>query len=421
MLCLHNTNPAHPFTAQFCAMRTAAAAASSHLVTLPSWHDKRLHNNLHPACCVKLRTKDHHQVVAMNRNKASKFGCNSTTRRICRRCNRQVVFSKAGVSLQEGFGSFREDEGSWHSSLTSGVVEKLEAFYRFSRPHTVIGTVIGITSVSLLPLQTSSEIFPAFVLGLIKAVVPSVCMNIYVVGLNQLFDVEIDKVNKPTLPLASGEFSMATGVTIVAASLITSFYLGVKFQSPPLLAALLISFLLGSAYSVELPLMRWKRHAFLAASCILIVRAVVVQLAFFIHMQKFVLGKPVAITRTLVFATAFMCFFSAVIALFKDIPDLDGDRDFGIQSFTVKLGQEKVFWVCVQLLLVAYGAGVLMGFSSPCLSSKIITVAGHSTLAVMLWLQAQSVDLTTNTSITSFYMFIWKLFYAEYFLIPFIR
>ncbi|CAI0416533.1 unnamed protein product [Linum tenue] len=361
-------------------MRTAAAA-SSHLVTLPSWHDKRLHNNLHPACCVKLRTKDHHQVVAMNRNesrlhKASKFGCNSATRGICRRCSRQVVFSKAGVSLQEGFGSFREDEGSWHSSLTSGVVEKLEAFYRFSRPHTVIGTVIGITSVSLLPLQTSSEISPAFVMGLIKAVVPSVCMNIYVVGLNQLFDVEIDKVNKPTLPLASGEFSMATGVTIVAASLITSIYMGVKFQSPPLLAALLISFLLGSAYSVELPLMRWKRHAFLAASCILIVRAVVVQLAFFIHMQKFVLGKPVAITRTLVFATAFMCFFSAVIALFKDIPDLDGDRDFGIQSFTVKLGQEKV--------------------------------AGHSTLAVMLWLQAQSVDLTTNTSITSFYMFIWK-------------
>ncbi|CAI0415279.1 unnamed protein product [Linum tenue] len=325
-------------------MRTGAAAASSHLVTLPSWHDRRLHNNLHPACCVKLRTKAHHQVVAMNRNEsrlheASKFGCNSATRGICRRCNRQVVFSKAGVSLQEGFGSLQEDEGS-------GVVEKLEAFYRFSRPHTVIGTVIGITSVSLLPLQTSSEISPAFVMGLIKAVVPSVCMNIYVVGLNQLFDVEIDKVNKPTLPLASGEFSMATGVTIVAASLIT------------------------------LPLMRWKRHAFLAASCILIVRAVVVQLAFFIHMQKFVLGKPVAITRTLVFATAFMCFFSAVIALFKDIPDLDGDRDFGIQSFTVKLGQEKV--------------------------------AGHSTLAVMLWLQAQSVDLTTNTSITSFYMFIWK-------------
>ncbi|CAI0378683.1 unnamed protein product [Linum tenue] len=44
---------------------------------------------------------------------------------------------------------------------------------------------------------------------------------------------------------------------------------GVQFQSPLLLPALLISFLFGSAYSIELPLMRWKRHAFLVASCIL--------------------------------------------------------------------------------------------------------------------------------------------------------
>lgn len=78
-------------------------------------------------------------------------------------------------------------------------------------------------------------------------------MNIYVVGLNQLFDVEIDKVcfnpnlscvllrfcilrkdddyilrlqvNKPTLPLASGEFSMSTGVVLVAASCIMVFSL----------------------------------------------------------------------------------------------------------------------------------------------------------------------------------------------------
>lgn len=35
----------------------------------------------------------------------------------------------------------------------------------------------------------------------------------------------------------------------------------------------------------QVPLLRWKRHAFLAASCILFVRAILVQLAFFAHMQ----------------------------------------------------------------------------------------------------------------------------------------
>ncbi|KAJ9167680.1 hypothetical protein P3X46_019294 [Hevea brasiliensis] len=315
-----------------------------------------------------------------------------------------------------------KDGDSWSSSMWSSIIKHLNSLYQFSRPHTVIGTIIGITSVSLLPVETILDLSPRFFMGLLKALVPSVLMNIYVVGLNQLFDVEIDKVNKPYLPLASGNFSIETGIIIVAACLLLSLAMGIMFQSPPLLAALLISFALGSVYSIELPFLRWKKHAFLAASCILIARAMVVQLAFFVHIQKFVLGKPIVICRSLVFATAFMCFFSAVIALFKDIPDVDGDRDFGIQSFSLSLGQEKVFWLCVNMLLLAYGAAVAVGtFSPSLLPIKLVTMVGHSTIAWILWRQAQSVDLNSKYSITSFYMFIWKLFYVEYFLIPFVR
>ncbi|KAK1549974.1 hypothetical protein Q3G72_011579 [Acer saccharum] len=289
------------------------------------------------------------------------------------------------VTLQDGYVSKPDDDNNL-KSFQDFLCKNLNAFYRFSRPHTVIGTIIGITSVSLLPVETLADLSPTFFMGLFKALVPSVLMNIYVVGLNQLFDVEIDKVNKPDLPLASGDFTKETGMTIVSTFLLMSLAMGIMFQSPPLFLALLISFLLGSAYSVELPFLRWKRHAFLAASCILIVRAIVVQLAFFIHIEKYVLGKPVVITRSLVFATAFMCFFSAVIALFKDIPDVDGDRDFGIQSFSVSLGQERVFWLCVKMLLLAYGAAIMVGASSSFLPSKLVT-----------------------------------LFYAEYLLIPFVR
>ncbi|KAL1333453.1 probable homogentisate phytyltransferase 1, chloroplastic isoform X4 [Arachis ipaensis] len=49
-----------------------------------------------------------------------------------------------------------------------------------------------------------------------QAMVAALFMNIYIVGLNQLSDIEIDKINKPYLPLASGEYSVGTGVTIVA-------------------------------------------------------------------------------------------------------------------------------------------------------------------------------------------------------------
>ena len=53
-------------------------------------------------------------------------------------------------------------------------------------------------------------------------------------------------------------------------------------------------------------------------------RAVMVQLGFFFHMKQ-ALGYPAVITRPLLFAMGFMLFFSIVIALFKDIPDVRGD------------------------------------------------------------------------------------------------
>nr|KYP34172.1 hypothetical protein KK1_044902 [Cajanus cajan] len=155
--------------------------------------------------------------------------------------------------------------------------------------------------------------------------------------------------------------------------------------------------------------------------CILAVRAIIVQLAFFLHMQTFVYKRPAMFPRSLIFATAFMGFFSVVIALFKDIPDIEGDKIFGIRSFSVRLGQKRVFWICVSLLQMAYGVALLMGASSCNLWSKIITGLGHCLLASILWYHANSVDLKSKAAITSFYMFIWKLFYAEYFIIPLVR
>ncbi|XP_074274251.1 homogentisate geranylgeranyltransferase, chloroplastic-like [Silene latifolia] len=337
--------------------------------------------------------------------------------------NKQLVKRRVLRRLSRPFtpeASFTNDDDKF-SSFFNHIPKQLDVFYRFSRPHTIIGTLIGVTSVSLLPLESMSDLSHKFFMGWLKTLVPAILMNIYVVGLNQLFDIEIDKVNKPNLPLASGEFTMTVASTIVFICCISSFAIGFASQSPPLIMALLICFFLGSAYSVDLPLLRWKKQPFLAASCIVIVRAMTLQVAFFIHVQRYVLGKTITLTQPVIIATSFMCFFVTVIALFKDIPDIDGDRNFGIQSFSVSLGKEKVFWLCIKLLLVAYGSVVALGATSPSSLTNIITIFGHSILALILWVRAQYVNLNDNVSITSFYMFIWKLFYAEYFLIPFVR
>lgn len=238
----------------------------------------------------------------------------------------------------------------------------------------LLAQALSILSVSLLAVEKLSDLSPLFFTGVLQAVVAALFMNIYIVGLNQLSDIEIDKINKPYLPLASGEYSFATGVAIVASFSVLSFWLGWVVGSWPLFWALFISFVLGTAYSINLPMLRWKRFAVIAAMCILAVRAVIVQLAFFLHIQTHVFKRPALFSRPLIFATGFMSFFSVVIALFKDIPDIEGDKVFGIRSFSVRLGQERVFWICVTLLEMAYGVALLVGAASPSLWSKIITV-----------------------------------------------
>ncbi|XP_034200592.1 homogentisate phytyltransferase 1, chloroplastic isoform X2 [Prunus dulcis] len=296
---------------------------------------------------------------------------------------RLLVNATAGHPLESEPGACNS-KSKWIS-----IKNAIDAFYRFSRPHTVIGTALSIISVSLLAVENLSDFSPLFFTGVLEAVVAALFMNIYIVGLNQLSDIDIDKVNKPYLPLASGEYSVGTGIMIVTSFLLLSFWLGWVVGSWPLFWALFISFVLGTAYSINLPLLRWKRSAVVAAMCILAVRAVIVQLAFFLHMQ--------------------------------DIPDIDGDKIFGIRSFTVRLGQKRVFWICISLLEMAYSVAVLVGASSGFLMSKCITVLGHAILASILWNRAKSVDLNSKAAITTFYMFIWKLFYAEYLLIPLVR
>jgi hypothetical protein len=51
------------------------------------------------------------------------------------------------------------------------------------------------------------------------------------------------------------------------------------------------SLALGVVYSANLPGMRWKRSPILAAGCILVIRAFVVQFCFYLHSAVYVLHK----------------------------------------------------------------------------------------------------------------------------------
>jgi homogentisate phytyltransferase/homogentisate geranylgeranyltransferase len=229
--------------------------------------------------------------------------------------------------------------------------------------------------------------------------------------------------------LASGEWTPTTGAAVVAACTAGALAIGVLAGSAPLMWTLGASLALGVLYSAELPFMRWKRSPLLAAGCILAVRAVFVQLGFFTHMRAAIGAPALALSRPLGFITVFMLVFSVVIALFKDIPDVKGDRQAGLQTLSVRFGEKRVFWACVGLLLSLYAGGVAFGLTAPPPPvgapawqgpvSKVVVAAGHAAFGGLLLKRAREVDTSQHGNITSFYMFIWALLYSEYILVPF--
>jgi homogentisate phytyltransferase/homogentisate geranylgeranyltransferase len=139
-----------------------------------------------------------------------------------------------------------------------------------------------------------------------------------------------------------------------------------------------------------------------------------------------------------------------VIALFKDVPDSKGDRAANVRTLTVRMGVDRVFWACIWILTAAYAGAIiysvlaahfaasagaasmhmasaaampaslsLLGGDGGTLGLRTLAcVAGHATLAGLLWQRALRTDLSSTDDISACYMHTWKLFYAEYILIP---
>ena len=331
----------------------------------------------------------------------------------------------------------------------------LSALWKFSRPHTIIGTslsVFGLFAITwamahslgtLPPLWPPPSGFPIPLFALLACL----CGNVYIVGLNQLEDIEIDRINKPHLPLASGEFSLQEGVILVSAAGTLAIALALS-QGPFLFGMVGLSLLLGTAYS--LPPIRLKRFPFWASFCILTVRGAIVNLGLFLHYgDKF--GLPMAIPAKIWALMIFILIFSIAIAIFKDIPDIEGDRRYNITTFTVQLGQRTVFNIARVILTICYAGMALMGFLIPGVNPPFLVVT-HLLILSYCWLLSFRVALPktaypaaakanrlkqTNRlhpflsrhlpppagtahpmSYPRFYQFIWKLFFLEYLIFP---
>jgi homogentisate phytyltransferase/homogentisate geranylgeranyltransferase len=282
------------------------------------------------------------------------------------------------------------------------------ALTRFSRPHTIIATTIQVVALFLIAggATVSAEIAPV-----VLTLLTCLALNVYIVGLNQITDIEIDQINKPTLPLASAEMSLRQGWAVVAVTGLVAV-VGAWFAGPFLLATTVVILIIGTIYSV--PPLRLKRFPFWAAISIALSRGVIANLGVALHYQDVfgeLLDTPLT---TLAVMAAFFFSFGLVIAIYKDIPDLVGDQMHGIETFAVKLGPQRAFNLGRIILSLGYGGVIVVAVSRLPQPDGILLLATQGILLLLFWVVSGMIDVQQKRSIARFYMFLWALFYAQY-------
>ncbi|PWA79187.1 hypothetical protein CTI12_AA207460 [Artemisia annua] len=400
------------------------------------------------------------------------------------------------------------------------VADFKDAFWRFLRPHTIRGTALGSVSLVTRALLENPDLIRwSLVFKAFSGLIALICGNGYIVGINQIYDIGIDKVNKPYLPIAAGDLSVQSawflvlafavvGVIIVAMNFgqfITSLYclglfLGTIYSVPPLRmkrfpvvafliiatvrgfllnfgvyyavrAALGLTFqwrvnkpylpiaagdlsvqsawflvlafavvgviivamnfgqfitslyclglFLGTIYSV--PPLRMKRFPVVAFLIIATVRGFLLNFGVY-YAVRAALGLTFQWSSAVAFITTFVTLFALVIAITKDLPDVEGDRKFEISTFATKLGVRNIGLLGSGLLLINYIGSIAAALYMPQAFRGNFMVPVHTVLALCLIYQAWVLERAkyTQEAIAGYYRFVWNLFYAEYIIFPFI-
>jgi homogentisate phytyltransferase/homogentisate geranylgeranyltransferase len=288
-------------------------------------------------------------------------------------------------------------------------MQPLKILWQFSRPHTIIGSLCSISALYIIASKGNnlSQHAGLYLLTLIAAL----ACNVFIVGINQIADVEMDKINKPYLPLAAGTLTRKNALAIVytalAICLVVSFFASLFY-----FGLIVLILLIGIAYS--LPPLYLKQHHLPAALAITIVRGLLVNVGIFLHFQKTMFGNfelPGYVWCLAIFIMA----FSIAIAWFKDLPDTEGDEKFHVKTLAVLYSKRNALLGGTLLVCAAYVFVIVWSFLYAAKNREFL-LATHGFLFMLFLLNYSFVKLKEKDSIKKFYLRFWVFFFAEYIL-----
>lgn len=291
-------------------------------------------------------------------------------------------------------------------------MNSLKILWQFSRPHTIIGSTLSILAIFAIAVGTSTyDFIPTSVLPL--SLLSAIACNIYITGLNQWSDIDVDKINKPWLPIAAGTLSKQNALRIVLVCGFISL-LSAALLSLPFFLLILLIMSIGTAYS--LPPLKLKKNYIAAAAAISVVRGLLVNIGFYLHFRHELTGTwsfTIAIIPLTIFVTA----FSIGIALFKDIPDTEGDAEYKFGTLAVKNGRRSAFLIGVGVVSFAY-LYIIFGALVGQLPSEWFYIFTQAIALAFFLYQSRKLNVGDDKQVKRFYMIFWGLFFIEYIVYP---
>lgn len=285
-------------------------------------------------------------------------------------------------------------------------MQQLKTFWQFCRPHTIFGSIFSVTTLYILACNGNMV---SYNLTLSITLIASLACNIFIVGLNQIIDVDVDKINKPTLPLAAGTIQVQTAKTIILVALFISIVFGF-WGSYYLGILILIINSIGYLYSA--PPVQLKRHHLPAAISITLVRGLLVNLGMFIHFRYVLYAQAITdpLPSFLLPLTLFIIAFSVAIAWFKDLPDTEGDKQFHFKTLSVLYSKNVALIGGSAMVVLAYLFCIGWSYTY----EQVFLMTSHIILLLLFIANIMTIKLSNAKSIKNFYLRFWVLFFAEY-------
>lgn len=254
----------------------------------------------------------------------------------------------------------------------------------------------------------------------ICGVIALLCGNGFIVGINQIYDVSIDVINKPFLPVAAKELSVKQAWILCIIMAIAGTGLAYSLFGPLIGSLYFFGLFLGVIYSV--PPLRLKKSAVAAALIIATVRGFLLNFGVY-YATRAMLKVPFSWSSPTAFMTCFGVVFALVIAVTKDLPDVQGDIEGKVETFATRFGVARVSLAATGVLVANYASAFAWAAGPARLAFRPqVLLTSQAILAAMMirgWFRLRKGEFTQE-ALKAYYRLIWLCFYSQYVLFPFI-